>query len=342
MSNPVCMLHTTRPATALCTECGRPLCQECTLLVANKPVCQNCLAAIRSRVATQLNAEAGSAPTAPPFAPQSLNQPYTPSGGYASPAGQPPVAPSYTGGRTDLAGNVYNPPPGSQYSPPQPYGAPHGAPPNPAYPPQQQQPGFNPQAPYGAQPGYGVPPQPSGQPGYGQPAAPGQPGYNPSGYNPYGAGQPPYPPQQPGYPPAQAPYGTPPQAYPGQNPYAGQQGSPLSPSQASIGVGNYFLGVIFGLGAAILGAILYVWVIYVTNMSIGYMALGVGFMVGWAVKLGTRMPSQGAGIIAVALTVLAILPVRLLLGHSTTNLLFTLLFLFIGCRWAYGIAAGTR
>ncbi len=332
MSNSVCMLHTDRPATALCTECGRTLCQECTQLVAGEPVCQNCLTAIRSRVATQLNAEAASGRTAQPLPPQPPNAPYGSPGAYP-PASQQAAAPSYGAPRTDLAGNVYNPPPGSQHTAPQPYGAPQ----NPSYPQQQPTapPGYPPQAPYGAQPGYGAPP-PAGQPGYGQPAAPGQ-----TGYNPYGAAQQPYPPQQAqtGYPNAQAPYGTQPQPYPGQNPYAGQPSRPLSPAQAGVNVGGYFLGAIFGLLAAILGAAVYVWVIYVTHVSIGYMALGVGFIVGWAVKLGTRMPSQGAGIIAAVLTVLAILPVRFLLFHDPANIIFTLLFLFIGCRWAYRIAA---
>ncbi|MCW3095239.1 MAG: Annexin [Chthonomonadaceae bacterium] len=336
MSNPVCMLHTDRPATALCTECGRPLCQGCTQLVAGKPVCQTCVTAIRSRVATQLNAEAASAPTAQPMYPQAPSAPYGSPGVYP-PVGQQPQAPSYGVPRTDLAGNAYTPPPGSQYPPQQPYGAPQ----NPAYPPQQQpaQPGHPQQAPYGAQPGYGAPPPPYGQqPGYGQPQqqpAPGQPNYNP-----YGTAQQPYPPQQqPGYPNSQAPYGTQPQPYPGHNPYGVQPGRPLTPPVAATSPGSYVLGVVFGLITAILGAGLYIWLVTTTHMMIGYMALGIGFLVGWAVKMGARVPSQGAGIVAVVLTVLAILPGQLLFYRDPSDILFTALFLFIGSRWAYRMAS---
>lgn len=329
------MLHTDRPATALCTECGRPLCQECTQLVAGKPVCPTCLAAIRSRVATQLNAEAASLPTAQPLPPQTPNAPYGLPGAY-SPAGQQSTAPSYGAPRTDLAGNTYSPPPGSQYAPQPSYGAPQ----NPAYPPQQQAPGHSPQAPYGAQPGYGAPPPPpyGQQPGYGQPqqpAAPGQPGYNP-----YGAVQQPYPPQQQtGYPNTQAPYGTPQQPYPGHNLYGVQSGRPLTPPAPAITAGNYVLGFILGLIATVIGGALYIAIVLGTHFAIGYMALGIGFMVGWAVKLGTRVPSPGAGIMAVVLTVLGILPCEILTYDNPTSVLFSLLFLFIGSRWAYRIAA---
>ena len=325
------MLHTDRPATSLCTECQRPLCQECTQMVAGKPVCQTCLTAIRSRVATQLNAEAASTP---PVHPQPLQPPALPYGAPGAaypPAGQAPVTPAYGAPRTDLAGNAYAPPPGSQY----------GAQQNPAYPSQSPG-GPAPQPPYGAQPGYGAPaaqqPPYGQQAGYGQPA-PGQPGYNPSG-----PGQQPYPPQtqQPGYPQQhnpQAPYGTPPQPYPGQNPYAAQQSRPLAAPMPATSAGNYVLGVVFGLITAVVGAGLYIWLVMTTHMMIGYMALGIGFGVGWAVKMGARFPSQGAGIVAAALTMLSILPGQLLFYKDPSDILFTLLFLFIGCRWAYRIAS---
>ena len=328
MSNSVCMLHTDRPATANCAECGRPLCQECTQIVASKPVCQTCVTAIRSRVATQLNYEAAAAPnSAQQLPPQAPNPPYAAPAAHP-PVSPPPAAPPYGAPRTDLAGNAYTPPPGSQYPPQQPYGAPQ----NPAYPQQPQAAqGYNAQAPYGApQPGT---PAPYRQPGYGQPqqqqSAPGQPAYNP-----YGAAQQSYPPQkQPGYPQATS-YGV----QPGQNPYAVQPHS-LPPPAASTGAGGYILGIVLGLITAAIGAGLYIWLIETTHFMIGYMAIGIGFLVGWAVKTGARMPSQGAGIVAAILTVLAILPAQILYYRDGSDLLFTALFLFIGCRFAYRIAA---
>ena len=342
MSNPVCMLHTYRFATALCTECSRPICQECTQTVAGKPVCQNCLTAIRSRVAVQLNAETAAPQPPPPTASQPSNPPYTQPGGY-DPTVQLPPMPQYGAPAAGQPSNTYNPPPGSQYPPPQP---PYGAQPTSAYPPQQpQQQPYPPQAPYGVpQQGYGAPAQqPYGQQGQSLPQP--APGQQPA-YNPYGAAQEPYPAQQqqPGYPNPgqQAPYGTHPQQYPGHNPYGVQQPRPLAAPQPVTSAGNYILGVVLGLIAAIVGAGIYIWIISTTHMMIGYMALGIGFGIGWAVKIGARMPSAGAGIVAAVLTVLAILPGQILFYRDGSDILFTALFLFIGCRWAYSIAAGRR
>jgi hypothetical protein len=44
---------------------------------------------------------------------------------------------------------------------------------------------------------------------------------------------------------------------------------------------------LFGLGAAVAGAILYYGVIAITNMEIGLVAIAIGFMVGYAVRKGT-------------------------------------------------------
>ena len=275
--------------------------------------------------------------------------PYTQPGGY-NPAVQLPPMPQYGAPTAGQPGNTYNPPPGSQYPPQQ---QPYGAQLNPAYPPQQQpyhpQQPYNPQAPYGGVPqqGYGAPAQqPYGQQGQNslpQPA----PGQQPA-YNPYGAPQPPHPAQQQqpsGYYPnqgQQAPYGTPPQQYPGHNPYGVQPSRPMAAPQPTNSAGNYILGVVLGLITAIVGAGIYIWIISTTHVMIGYMALGIGFGIGWAVKIGARMPSAGAGIVAAVLTVLAILPGQILFYRDGSDILFTALFLFIGCRWAYGIAAGRR
>jgi hypothetical protein len=45
--------------------------------------------------------------------------------------------------------------------------------------------------------------------------------------------------------------------------------------------------VAFGIGAAIAGAILYYAVITITNLEIGLVAIAIGYMVGYAVKLAT-------------------------------------------------------
>ena len=44
---------------------------------------------------------------------------------------------------------------------------------------------------------------------------------------------------------------------------------------------------LFGLAAAILGAILYYAVIAITNFEIGIVAIAIGFMVGWAIRKAT-------------------------------------------------------
>ena len=53
------------------------------------------------------------------------------------------------------------------------------------------------------------------------------------------------------------------------------------------GWGLFAKAGIFGLGAAIAGAILYYAVIEVTNFEIGIVAIAIGYMVGWAVRKGT-------------------------------------------------------
>jgi len=52
------------------------------------------------------------------------------------------------------------------------------------------------------------------------------------------------------------------------------------------GWGPLAMAGLFGLGAAIAGAILYYAVIAITNFEIGIVAIAIGFMVGWAVRKG--------------------------------------------------------
>lgn len=48
---------------------------------------------------------------------------------------------------------------------------------------------------------------------------------------------------------------------------------------------NLFLGIIAGIGAAIVGAAIWATVTVATEYQIGWMAVGVGFLVGYAVRI---------------------------------------------------------
>jgi hypothetical protein len=71
--------------------------------------------------------------------------------------------------------------------------------------------------------------------------------------------------------------------------------------------GRFVRGLIFGIGAAILGLILYATFEITTGLIVGYVSLAVGYIVGRGIKMGSR----GAGgrkyqIAAVALTYAAV------------------------------------
>ncbi|MFD6659771.1 hypothetical protein ACFWEB_32065 [Streptomyces parvus] len=132
---------------------------------------------------------------------------------------------------------------------------------------QPVQPSNQPQQPFGGQPVDGNPY--AGQPGQPAPAAP-------TG-NPYG--------QQP-----PAPTG---------NPFAGQQpgqgapfggGAPFAPAPPARD--NLLLGVAVALGAAIVAGILYGVIAGSIEREVGYAAVGVGFLVGFAAsKVGGSNPA---------------------------------------------------
>lgn len=105
------------------------------------------------------------------------------------------------------------------------------------------------------------------------------------GQNPYAA-----PPQQPA--PGQSPYGPPPQApygaapQPGFNAAAYPPPAPIAPQRD-----NAALGILAGLGATLVAALLYGLLIKGTKHEIGYAALAVGALVGLALgKVGGRNP----------------------------------------------------
>ncbi|MFD5904371.1 hypothetical protein ACFV6B_17490 [Streptomyces microflavus] len=134
---------------------------------------------------------------------------------------------------------------------------------------QPVQPPNHPQQPYGGQPA-------DGNPYAGAPAAP-------TG-NPYGD-QPPAP--------TGNPYGQQPPAPTG-NPFGGQQpgpfgGAPFAPAPPARN--NLALGVLVALGAAVVAAVLYGVILGSIEREIGYAAVGVGFLVGFAAaKLGGANP----------------------------------------------------
>ncbi|MFJ2150339.1 hypothetical protein ACIOHB_16315 [Streptomyces microflavus] len=134
---------------------------------------------------------------------------------------------------------------------------------------QPVQPPNQPQQPYGGQPA-------DGNPYAGAPAAP-------TG-NPYGD-QPPAP--------TGNPYGQQPPAPTG-NPFGGQQpgpfgGAPFAPAPPARN--NLALGVLVALGAAVVAAVLYGVILGSIEREIGYAAVGVGFLVGFAAaKLGGANP----------------------------------------------------
>jgi hypothetical protein len=123
---------------------------------------------------------------------------------------------------------------------------------------------------------------------YPPPPPPQQPGGNPFAQqpppSPYGQ-----PPQQP-YGAMQQPYGAPQQPYGApQQPFNAAAYPPpaaLAPRRE-----NVALGIVVGIAAALAGALLYGLLIKGTKHEIGYAALGVGALVGFALgKVGGRNP----------------------------------------------------
>ena len=66
-------------------------------------------------------------------------------------------------------------------------------------------------------------------------------------------------------------------------------------------------GVIVGTIAAVFGAVVWAAIFYYGNMEIGYLAWGIGLLVGLGVSAGSRSGGIGAAAIAIILTVLSIL-----------------------------------
>ena len=79
---------------------------------------------------------------------------------------------------------------------------------------------------------------------------------------------------------------------------------------------NPVLGVLAGLIAAVLGAATWAVVTVVTHAQIGWMAVGVGFLVAWAVRTFGRGRSQSFGVIGAVLALLGCALGNLLSGAA--------------------------
>lgn len=73
------------------------------------------------------------------------------------------------------------------------------------------------------------------------------------------------------------------------------------------GIVPFLIATIYGLGAGVVGAIIYYAVIAITNFEIGIVAILIGYMVGYAVHKGAGLRgSRRFQVLAVALTYLSI------------------------------------
>jgi FtsH-binding integral membrane protein len=91
----------------------------------------------------------------------------------------------------------------------------------------------------------------------------------------------------------------------------------LEQTTTPTGFGVFGRAAAFGVGAAVLGALLYYAVIAITNLEIGLIAIAIGYMVGYAVRRGTGgRGGRRFQILAVALTYWAV-------GLAYTPVLFS-------------------
>jgi hypothetical protein len=75
-----CFYHTDTEASTNCAQCGLPICNACTELVANKSVCHGCVDTITARIQAQLDrnppAQTNPAPGYSANAPGNVQAPY--------------------------------------------------------------------------------------------------------------------------------------------------------------------------------------------------------------------------------------------------------------------------
>ena len=80
-----------------------------------------------------------------------------------------------------------------------------------------------------------------------------------------------------------------------------------SAAETPRGIVPFMTSAVYGLGAGVVGAIIYYAVIAITNFEIGIVAILIGYMVGYAVRKGAGLRgSRRFQVLAVALTYLSI------------------------------------
>lgn len=67
---------------------------------------------------------------------------------------------------------------------------------------------------------------------------------------------------------------------------------------------NFGMGIVGGVGGALAGSILWALVTYATQWQIGFMAIGVGFLVGWGIRKLGQGVDKSFGILGAVLSLL--------------------------------------
>lgn len=93
-------------------------------------------------------------------------------------------------------------------------------------------------------------------------------------------------------------------------------------------VQNIYKGILGGIIAAILGAGLWAMITVLTGYQIGWMAIGVGFMVGYGVKVMGKGVDNVFGVVGASMA---------LLGCIGGNILMIIFILF--CNYGYSLSS---
>ena len=94
------------------------------------------------------------------------------------------------------------------------------------------------------------------------------------------------------------------------------EGQPINPEDQTVNTGpplpaesaeiNYFLAVLLGTAAAAVSAGVWYGLVVMTGWMIGYIAIGIGFLVGIAVKYGAGRGAMALQVLGAALSLIAI------------------------------------